>query len=141
MVTCKVQKCLKRTNLNDAGFCQDHANSSHESVETQSACKCGGCNLDVPDDSDTKALCCDTHDCKVWYHLECTNVSEQLYELMNEASKDQDSGVRWICPQCRKDDPAIKLVTQETREWLCFEIGVPPGPSGPKSILFRNRGP
>ena len=24
---------------------------------------------------------------------------------------------------------------------LCFEIGVPPGPSGPKSILFQNRCP
>ena len=115
MVTCKERKCLKRKHLNEAGYCQDHA-EIQESNETQAPCKCGQCKLDVPDDEDTKALCCDSHDCKVWYHLDCTNISEQLYELFSEASKNQDSGVCWICPQCRKDDPAIKLVPQSKDE-------------------------
>ena len=125
MVTCKVRKCMKRKNLNDAGYCQDHVDNTQENNEANVPCKCGECKLDVSDDEGTKALCCDSRDCKVWYHLECTKMSEQLYELISEASKNQDSGVRWICPQCSKDDPAIKLVSQsieEVKETVCNKL-------------------
>ena len=106
MVTCKERKCLKRSNLDMNGYCPSHARNDAEEPEV--AVKCGTCELDVPEDADTKALCCDSDDCKVWYHLNCTNISESLYELMNENSN-EDNGLRWLCHKCRNNDPVIKL--------------------------------
>ena len=106
MVTCKKRECRKRSNLDADGYCVDHGNNNPDEPDCE---KCGQCNADVPDNAETKAICCDAEDCKVWYHLDCTNISEALYELMN-GKNDEDNGIRWLCPKCCRSDPVIKLV-------------------------------
>ena len=90
MVTCKETKCLKRVNLDADGYCQIHRVEAINADEVIN--KCGKCENNVPDDSNTKALCCDADDCKVWYHLECTKISVPMYELINNASKEDLMG-------------------------------------------------
>ena len=95
MVTCCLKKCRKRTNLDEDGYCPDHS-----SLNTQSE-NCGKCGQDVPNDSSSKALQCESESCKVWFHLHCTAIPESLYDLINDVSEDEDAGIRWLCPSCR----------------------------------------
>ena len=64
----------------------------------------------VNNDNASKALQCDADKCKVWYHLECTKISEALYDLINENAKDNDDGIRWLCPKCSGNEKVINIV-------------------------------
>ena len=108
MVTCNELRCKRRKYLDANGYC-----SQHSTAETVHSCKCGGCDKAVGNEPETKGLLCDSENCKVWYHLECTKISEQLYELMNASSKDSDDGIRWLCPKCVSTDPVITLSALE----------------------------
>ena len=106
MVTCKKRECIKRLNLDADGFCADHGNNDNSDVTTNTK-QCGQRKGNVPDDSETKAICCDVEDCNLWYHLDCINITEALYELM---TGEEDNGVRWLCPKCCNNNSVIKLV-------------------------------
>ena len=112
MVTCNELRCRRRKNLDANGYCPQHS-TAEAAPETVHSCKCGGCDKAVGNEPETKGLLCDSENCKVWYHLECTKISEQLYELMNASSKDSDDGIRWLCPKCCSNDPVITLSAPE----------------------------
>ena len=140
MVTCKKRECKKRSNLDADGFCADHRNNDN-SEETTDTPQCGQCKEDVPDNSETKAICCDVEDCKLWYHLDCINMTEALYELL--MTGDEDNGVRWLCPKCCNNNSVIKLIepsANQTPLTICnrFRHGsCPHGISG--KTLFKGK--
>ena len=115
MVTCKERQCRKWAHLDSDGYCPIHAKNSAHSNENEVS-KCGACNDIVSNESDAKALQCDVGSCKVWYHLECTKISEPLYDLMNENGINEDDGIRWICPNCSVSDPIISVTDSENPE-------------------------
>ena len=95
MVTCCLKKCRKRTNLDTDGYCPDHTLNNAESEN------CGKCGQAVPNDQSSKALQCENEKCKVWFHLSCTSIPDELYDMINDVSEDEDAGIRWLCTSCR----------------------------------------
>ena len=81
MVTCCLKSCRKRTNLDNDGYCPDHSQSNTDVMSN-----CGECKQAVSNERSSKAMQCEIEKCKVWFHLSCTNISEDLYDLINEAS-------------------------------------------------------
>ena len=118
MVTCCVQQCRKRANLDSDGYCPDHARSSTEDI----VINCGKCNLAVSDDISAKALQCDSEQCKVWFHLSCTNISIELYNLMNESGKNEDDGLRWLCPNCRVKSVSLNKEASSKTNPICSKL-------------------
>ena len=119
MVTCAEQYCRVRTNLDEQGYCTKHVKD-----DSTDDCKCGKCQK--PMESDAKALMCEAENCKSWFHLQCTNVTESLYEIINECSKaDEDVGIRWLCLKCRSSEHTIKVVPKNSdvdRDNICNKL-------------------
>ena len=113
MVTCKNGLCRKWANLDADGYCPTHTRSPDDSVEEEQN-KCGDCNELVENGDEIKALQCDAEKCKLWYHLRCTKISEALYDLMNANSKDNDDGIRWLCPKCTGNERVIDIVEKSS---------------------------
>ena len=110
--TCKQPLCRKRANIDEAGNCPEHNNSDEISAAGDEV-HCGKCKEIVPNDSSTKALCCDSDECRVWFHLNCTKA---LYVLINDNSEhDTDIGIRRLCPSCCIENAVIKVSVPSTK--------------------------
>jgi len=60
--------------------------------------KCGKCNKIVKDD---KGLCC--HYCESWFHPKCENITNNMYDALNE----QSNQIRWYC---KTNNPEMTFV-------------------------------
>ena len=94
MVTCKTKGCRRKENINDQGLCIP-CKQNETKLEKQ---KCGTCKKDLTDEQ--KAIGCDK--CLIWHHIECENMSENLYDMIAET--EEDDGIRWYCKTCKKDE-------------------------------------
>ena len=107
MVTCAKRKCRVRTNLDEDGFCPTHTTVNIDAtVEEAAVHNCGTCKEAISEEEDSKALQCDSRNCKLWHHLTCTDIPETLYDLIHEHS---EAGIYWLCPTCIKGDSVITI--------------------------------
>ena len=92
-MVCKSDKCKKRINLNEFGYCSDCANK-RERVESDKsvAYPCGKCKLDCTDMQ--KSTMCEL--CNIWHHIICVEIDENVYKLMQETK-----GIMWFCESCQ----------------------------------------
>ena len=91
MPVCKTTSCRKRKDLDGNGFCP----SCQATSTASDNCTCKQCNMSV--EKEAKALECDK--CSSWCHIECTNVPEQLYDLL--VCNNLEDGLKWFCHDCR----------------------------------------
>ena len=96
---------LRDSNANTAGPSQGQRRTSNRTSSgsrtdsQQISHPCGKCNSSVRDGQD--GLHCDG--CFKWYHLGCTSVSSQKYQVIS-VNTGIDDGIMWNCDDCRKDD-------------------------------------
>ena len=77
MVTCAQRNCHVRTNLGEDGFCPAQTTVNNDAaIEEAVVHNCGKCKEAVSDDEDSKILQCDSANCKLFHHLNCTDITE-----------------------------------------------------------------
>ena len=107
MVTCAQRNCRVRTNLGEDGFCPAHSTANNDAaIEEAVVHNCGICKESVSDDEDSKILQCDSTNCKLFHHLNCTDITETLFDLMHEYS---EAGIYWLCPDCRNVNSVVNI--------------------------------
>ena len=100
--TCTTNKCRRWKNLDENGVCPIH--TSVNPIEDQNQEVCTKCSI-VVNDVDP-AISCDS--CDKWCHLDCTDVNEDLYKLIDPNEGDPPMGIKWFCECCLSD--IIKLL-------------------------------
>ena len=95
-VLCKTKNCRKWKNLGENGFCPLHLSSNLAEAQNQDVCKCIDCNLIVNDND--HAVNCEL--CEEWCHVQCTDISQDLYEKLDPKDAVTASGLKWFCAIC-----------------------------------------
>ena len=104
---CKESSCRKWANINDLGYCPQHASDSSVSVsnDTPTSCRCIICKEGF--DEESKAIGCDL--CKGWCHDRCAgqdDLVKLLYALSNinnESTQNFHGVLLWMCPNCANE--------------------------------------
>lgn len=118
MTTCLIKCCRRRKDLDTDGYCPKHTKPVEVPVQQQEvSCTCSTCNSAVNDT--TGAIECDL--CEGWFHTECIQFNENVYdELVNENSSSTD-GVKWFCSTCT---PVIDAFLKKSKAKVSTETQV-----------------
>ena len=94
--TCKTKNCRKWKNLSDNGYCPVHFVTNSAEAQIQEVCKCINC-ISIVNDTD-HAVNCEL--CDEWSHVQCTDITQELYEQLDPSEGESPSGIKWFCVNC-----------------------------------------
>ena len=101
--TCTTDKCRRWKNLDKNGVCPIHTTANP--VGNQEVCS--KCSLIVNDVD--PAISCDL--CDKWCHLDCSDIDQELYALIDPTDKEPPKGIKWFCENCSSAvDKIIKSI-------------------------------